>query len=220
MKWLEDNFGYLDDTSNALEKEQHVRAFILRLVNDVLMPDKSRNLVHLRWLLKLIDLKETDRLSWGCRVGHIVLIDVLGGGCILILQSWAWYRLSFLHPQINALYTFPLVTSHVGLPEELEDIQLLLDQRPKDDHMKVPLIVYAKVEVHESDRGMRQFEFRQTILPSPQDIELLYKVDLRGRIDEDWPTFHGQYINIWRPLSTTCHGLNIMANHIFCLRRQ
>lgn len=48
MKWLEDNCSYLDDTSNALEREQHAQAFILRLIGSVLKPDKSRNLVHLR----------------------------------------------------------------------------------------------------------------------------------------------------------------------------
>ncbi|MBA0699174.1 hypothetical protein Goari_000831, partial [Gossypium aridum] len=134
MKWLEDNFGYLDDTSNALEKEKHAREFILRLVNDVLMPDKSQNLFE--WM-------------------------------------------SYANLRIRAC-----------IPAEYL-------ANPKIWHMKVPLIVYAKVEMHESDR-----------------------VDLRGRIDEDWPTFHGQYINIWQSLSTTCHGLDIMTNHIFYLRRQ
>ncbi|MBA0871155.1 hypothetical protein Goshw_021931 [Gossypium schwendimanii] len=29
------------------------------------MPDLSRNLVHLRWLLKLIDFRVASELSWG-----------------------------------------------------------------------------------------------------------------------------------------------------------
>ncbi|MBA0873391.1 hypothetical protein Goshw_001546 [Gossypium schwendimanii] len=201
MKWLEDNFGYLDDTSNALEKEKHARAFILKLVNDVLMPDKSQNLVHLRWLLKLVDLKETDRL-------------ILGMVSTIIFTSLSRHPLYF--PTRNKRKSCRTTRGARRYP-------ILLDQQSKTDfewmsytnlriracipaeylanpkiwHMKVPLIVYAKVEMHESDR-----------------------VDLRGRIDEDWPTFHGQYINIWQPLSTTCHGLDIMTNHIFYLRRQ
>ncbi|MFQ6657816.1 hypothetical protein Gotur_027332 [Gossypium turneri] len=162
------------------------------------------------------------------RVGHIVLKD-----------SWAWYRLSFLRPRVDALYTFPLMEhsrKSCRTTRGARRYPILLDQQSKADnssmhpaeylanpniwHMNVPLIVYAKVEIYESDRVMRQFEFRQTILPSPQYIEPLYKVDLRGRIDEDWPTFHGQYLNIWQPFSTTCHGLDIMKNHIFYLRRQ
>ncbi|MBA0840728.1 hypothetical protein Goarm_003286 [Gossypium armourianum] len=29
------------------------------------MPDLSRNLVHLRWLLKLVDFRAARELSWG-----------------------------------------------------------------------------------------------------------------------------------------------------------
>ncbi|MBA0648221.1 hypothetical protein Goklo_015985 [Gossypium klotzschianum] len=86
-----------------------------------------------------------------------------------------------------------LTMFYVGLPEELEDIRLLLDQQSETDflvnpniwHMKVPLIVFATMEMHKSDRLMRQFGFRQTFLSSPQDIRALHKVDLRGRTDED-----------------------------------
>ncbi|MBA0814055.1 hypothetical protein Gohar_019902 [Gossypium harknessii] len=52
------------------------------------------------------------------------------------------------------------------------------------------MLIYTIVEMHEFDRVMRQFEFRQTILPPPQDIGALHKVDLRGRIDKDWRKFH------------------------------
>ncbi|MBA0843603.1 hypothetical protein Goarm_000773, partial [Gossypium armourianum] len=41
-----------------VEKEQFARTFILRLIGGLLIPDKSCNLVHLRWLLLLADLKE------------------------------------------------------------------------------------------------------------------------------------------------------------------
>ncbi|KAH1038495.1 hypothetical protein J1N35_040238 [Gossypium stocksii] len=88
-------------------------------------------------------------------------------GCIL-LQSWAWYLLPFLRPQVNAHYSFPLVrrwkneVSHMGITNEFEDIQLLLDQQ--------------------LEAG---------------DIEELYKVDLRGRTDKDWEKFHAKYNHIW-----------------------
>ncbi|MBA0628674.1 hypothetical protein Godav_023357 [Gossypium davidsonii] len=56
-------------------------------------------------------------------------------GCLLLLYSWAWWRLPFLRPQVNDPYTFSLVTrwnygpSYVRLPEQLKDIRLMLDQR-------------------------------------------------------------------------------------------
>ncbi|MBA0630440.1 hypothetical protein Godav_002540, partial [Gossypium davidsonii] len=115
------------------------------------------------------------------------------------------------------------VSSYVGLPDELHDIRLLLDQRleaefewtpyfdpaiqesilskflvnPNIWHVNMPLVVYATVEIHESDRVLGQFGFRQSILPEPQDIEILHHIDLRRSTDEHWLTFHAQYINIW-----------------------
>ncbi|MFQ6647281.1 hypothetical protein Gotur_021597 [Gossypium turneri] len=60
------------------------------------MPDKSRNLIHLRWLLKLVDFKGAGELSWGfamlailyqemCRAMKPEKIKI--GGCLLLLQS-------------------------------------------------------------------------------------------------------------------------------------
>ncbi|KAG8480813.1 hypothetical protein CXB51_025545 [Gossypium anomalum] len=51
IKWLEDNFGELDEYTITLEKERYARAFILRLIGGLLMPKKSQILVHIsRWL--------------------------------------------------------------------------------------------------------------------------------------------------------------------------
>ncbi|KAK5818870.1 hypothetical protein PVK06_023818 [Gossypium arboreum] len=56
------------------------------------------------------------------------------GVCPSLLQSWARFRFSFLRPQVNQPYTFPLImrwnhsTSYVGIPTAVEDIRLLLDQ--------------------------------------------------------------------------------------------
>ncbi|MFQ6663925.1 hypothetical protein Gotur_031227 [Gossypium turneri] len=73
------------------------------------------------------------------------------GGCLSLLQSWAQFSFLFLHPRVDHSYTFPLITrwnhsvSYVGIPTALEDIKLLLDQRPK---AQVPLVNYATVEMH------------------------------------------------------------------------
>ncbi|KAK5843172.1 hypothetical protein PVK06_005615 [Gossypium arboreum] len=52
-------------------------------------------------------------------------------------------------------------------------------------HVKIPLIVYATVDMHESDRVMRQLGFRKAILPPPKGIRSLHKVNLWGRTDDD-----------------------------------
>ncbi|MBA0787162.1 hypothetical protein Gotri_026246 [Gossypium trilobum] len=65
MKWLETNFKYLPKDVSNVVKEQYVQAFILRLAEGIPMPDNSQNLVHIRWLLHLVDFKESRRLITG-----------------------------------------------------------------------------------------------------------------------------------------------------------
>ncbi|MFQ6627395.1 hypothetical protein Gotur_005358, partial [Gossypium turneri] len=144
------------------------------------MSDLSRNLRHLRWLLKLVDFRAVGEFSWGfvmlatlyretCRATTPNKAKI--GGCPSLLQSWARFRFSFLRPRVNHPYTFPFITSYVGIHTALEDIRLLLDQRSKvqdsairavipDEffqnsniwHVKVPLVNYATVEIHQTDR--------------------------------------------------------------------
>ncbi|KAK5825619.1 hypothetical protein PVK06_020475 [Gossypium arboreum] len=109
--------------------------------------------------------------------------------CLSLLQSLARFRFPFLCPQVNHPYTFPLITrwnhptSYIEIPTALEDIRLLLDQRseaqtPYEDpiiwpvileelfqnpniwHVKVPLVNYSIVEMHQTDKVLRQFGFR------------------------------------------------------------
>ncbi|MBA0676949.1 hypothetical protein Goari_018384, partial [Gossypium aridum] len=80
----------------------------------------------------------------------------------------------------------------------LEDTRLLLDQRLEahdpviravilDEffqnlniwHVKVPLVNYATVEMHQKDRVLRQFGFRQLIFVTPEVLDDEHKIDLR-----------------------------------------
>ncbi|MBA0611532.1 hypothetical protein Godav_012211 [Gossypium davidsonii] len=65
MNWLKRNFGRLDEEFTKVQREQHARTYILIIIEGLLMSDKSQNLVHLRWLLKLVDFREANELSWG-----------------------------------------------------------------------------------------------------------------------------------------------------------
>ncbi|KAH1056103.1 hypothetical protein J1N35_034168 [Gossypium stocksii] len=103
----------------------------------------------------------------------------------------------------------------MGILNKLEDMQLLLDQQSKPEfgwmsysdpriqeyipieflinhnirNVKVSLIVFAMVEMHESNRVMQQFGFLHNILPSPKELNELHKIDLWGRTDEYWYKF-------------------------------
>ncbi|MFQ6659024.1 hypothetical protein Gotur_028068, partial [Gossypium turneri] len=48
MGWLRDTFPEPDDDSTELERIRYARAYILEIIEGYLMPDLSRNLVHLR----------------------------------------------------------------------------------------------------------------------------------------------------------------------------
>ncbi|MFQ6652447.1 hypothetical protein Gotur_024308, partial [Gossypium turneri] len=117
------------------------------------MPDMSRSRVHLRWLLKLIDFRAAGEFSWGSAVLATLYQEMCGatrsrrakiGGCLSLLQSWARFCFPFLHHRVNHPYTFPLVTrcnhpaSYRGLPSELEDIRLLLEQRSEAEFQWTP----------------------------------------------------------------------------------
>ncbi|MBA0876177.1 hypothetical protein Goshw_014819 [Gossypium schwendimanii] len=54
---LRDTFLDSDDDSTEIERIRYAQAYILQIIEGYLMPDLSRNLVHLRWLLKLVDFR-------------------------------------------------------------------------------------------------------------------------------------------------------------------
>ncbi|KAH1055914.1 hypothetical protein J1N35_033979 [Gossypium stocksii] len=88
MKWLQHNFQDLDGSFSPLERVQHARAYILRLIKGFLMLDKS-----------------------------------------LALFEWTPY----FDPRIRECISSEFLVN------------------PNIWHVKVPLIVYAMVEMHESD---------------------------------------------------------------------
>ncbi|MBA0814126.1 hypothetical protein Gohar_019973 [Gossypium harknessii] len=89
------------------------------MIGGYLMSDLSQNLVHLRWLLKLIDFRAANEFIWESAMLVTLYREMCGatlpnkpkiGGCLSLLQSWARFCLPFLRPQVNHPYTFPLIT--------------------------------------------------------------------------------------------------------------
>ncbi|MBA0784675.1 hypothetical protein Gotri_028199, partial [Gossypium trilobum] len=52
-------------------------------------------------------------------------------------------------------------------------------QNPNIWHVKVSLVNYATTEMHQMDRVLRQFEFRQLIPVAPEVLDDKHKIDLR-----------------------------------------
>ncbi|MFQ6660535.1 hypothetical protein Gotur_029016 [Gossypium turneri] len=112
-------------------------------------------------------------------------------------------------------------TSYARLPTSLEDIRLLLDQRseaqfqwtPYEDpairavildeyfqnlngwHVKVSLVNFAIVEMHQSDKVLQQFGFRQSIFVAPKVLDDHHRIDLR-QLHMDWRRFWSHYIQM------------------------
>ncbi|KAK5839063.1 hypothetical protein PVK06_007821 [Gossypium arboreum] len=61
----------------------------------------------------------------------------------------------------------------------------------------VPLIMYTRVEVHQSNQVMRQFRWRKQILPPPRDMKAMYKLDLQAKTNKNWQDYHKEFIDIW-----------------------
>ncbi|MBA0633816.1 hypothetical protein Godav_029675 [Gossypium davidsonii] len=57
MSWLRDTFSEPRNDSTEVKRIRYAWTYILKMIRGYLMPDLSRNLVHLRWLLKLIDFR-------------------------------------------------------------------------------------------------------------------------------------------------------------------
>ncbi|PPR95135.1 hypothetical protein GOBAR_AA25536 [Gossypium barbadense] len=123
MSWLQDTFLKPGNDSTKVERVRYTRAYILKITGGYLMLDLSRNL----WSVMLATLY---REMCGATKPNKAKIGV----CPSLLQSWARFHFSFLRPQVNQPYTFPLImrwnhsTSYVGIPTAVEDIRLLLDQ--------------------------------------------------------------------------------------------
>ncbi|MFQ6663167.1 hypothetical protein Gotur_030792 [Gossypium turneri] len=102
----------LDDKHISVEQMKMI-------IGGYLMPDLSRNLVHLRWLLKLVDFRAAGEFSWGSAVLATLYPEMSGatrpnkvkiGGCLSLLQSWARFRFPFLRHRVDHPYTFLLIT--------------------------------------------------------------------------------------------------------------
>ncbi|MBA0789254.1 hypothetical protein Gotri_025679 [Gossypium trilobum] len=63
MVWLRDTFSEPENDSTEVERIRYVNAYILEMIGGYLMSNLSRNLVHLWWLLKLVDFRAADKFS-------------------------------------------------------------------------------------------------------------------------------------------------------------
>ncbi|KAH1055185.1 hypothetical protein J1N35_033250 [Gossypium stocksii] len=187
MGWLRDKLPEPDDDSTELERIQYDRTYILEIIGGYLMPDLSQNLAagELSWGSTV--LATLYREMCGATVPNKAKIE--GCLSLLqswARYRLPFLRPRVNHPHKFPLITrWNHSASYVGILTSLEDIRLLLDQwleaqfqwTPYEDlairavipdeffqnpniwHVNVPMVTYAIVEMHQSDRVLRQFGF-------------------------------------------------------------
>ncbi|MBA0879062.1 hypothetical protein Goshw_019670, partial [Gossypium schwendimanii] len=158
------------------------RAYILEMIGGYLMPDLSRNLVHLKWLLKLVDFRAVGEFSWWSTVlatlwnhsaSYVGILTVLEDIRLLLNQR-----------------------SEAQTPYEDPKIQVVISdeffQNLNIWHVKVPWVNYATVEIHQMDRleHIEMWKNRYDHLPTREPIivpELVCVLDYMP-----WFRIHGK----------------------------
>jgi len=112
VSWLNTTFQQLPPNANNEVIAQYARAYILTLIGSILMPDTSAARVHVMYLLRLADLDVVRNYSWGsavlaclyrCLDHGIHLRQENIGGCMILLQCWAWERITSIAPPLQPL---------------------------------------------------------------------------------------------------------------------
>ncbi|KAF1894738.1 hypothetical protein Lal_00021031 [Lupinus albus] len=144
------------------------------------------------------------------------------GGCLTLLQFWAWYRLPFLAPIVDRLPTYPFASrwgqrnlNYRGIPRgDLTAYRSRLDHIDVNDNYvdNLPrevledkniwsactaLICFSIVEWHQTDRVRLQFKLLQDLPQPPHNLDALHRVDKRGNLDTNWATRHAEWIDYW-----------------------
>ncbi|KAL4352000.1 hypothetical protein GQ457_06G009660 [Hibiscus cannabinus] len=94
LTWLKSAFE-LNGNSSDKDVNCVARAYIFLLIGGMLMPDKSSAMMCKESKMSNVDGRELNA-------------DI--GGCMVLLQSWAWYKMPFLALICAAPSEFPLAT--------------------------------------------------------------------------------------------------------------
>ncbi|XP_016669854.1 serine/threonine-protein phosphatase 7 long form homolog [Gossypium hirsutum] len=205
------------------------RAYIMHMIGVVLMPDANGDSVHLMYLPLLADLSTARSYSWGfavlamlyrelCRATKSKVHDI--GGCLILLQSWALYRLPFLASVSHQPWT---VRPGIGKSYDVSIYRMMIEQharegfiwmpyrRPEitnvvpsssylESHIwctNVPIINFNVVEWYHRDRVLRQFGCIQPIPDPPCQLGEVHGMSKRGKFQLDWGIKHRKFVALW-----------------------
>ncbi|RYQ97217.1 hypothetical protein Ahy_B08g093238 [Arachis hypogaea] len=120
----------MPQTDDPETLRQYPRCYIMLLIGEYLMTDKSNNLVHLHWLPLIRDFMECIAFLWGSAVlawtyQSLSLAAQRGvtdiAGYTPLLMSWIYQRFPQWCPPDRRVYQYPLAARLVGLPQQSMD---------------------------------------------------------------------------------------------------
>ncbi|KAK5777132.1 hypothetical protein PVK06_045098 [Gossypium arboreum] len=122
-----------------------------------------------------------------CRTTKPNAVDM--GGCLILLQSWALYRIPFL-------------ASFIWMPYRRPEIAAIIPSSAYVDSLlwctNASIINFNVVEWYHGDRVLRQFGCIQYIPDSPIQVgEEVHGKNKRGRHGQHWGFTHRRYITVW-----------------------
>ncbi|XP_012448820.1 serine/threonine-protein phosphatase 7 long form homolog [Gossypium raimondii] len=150
--WLRSKICRLSATASEGELMCAARAYIMHMIGALLMPDANGDSVHLSYLPLLADLSTARSYSWGsavlatlykelCRATAPQVKDI--GGCLILLQSWALYRMPFLARVSHQPYLYPLplrwtTRPGIGKSSDVPIYRMRIEQHAREGFIWMP----------------------------------------------------------------------------------
>ncbi|KAF1871040.1 hypothetical protein Lal_00020774 [Lupinus albus] len=109
---------------------------------------------------------------------------------LILLQSWAWYRLPFLAPRLDGPPTYPLAKRWGQTNLNFQEVPRgdLTGYRSRLDHMEANDFKWLSYEtyINNLEREFRQdkrFGLVQDLPQPPMNLDALHRVDKQGNQD-------------------------------------
>ncbi|XP_016681148.1 serine/threonine-protein phosphatase 7 long form homolog [Gossypium hirsutum] len=156
--WLKAKICGLSVTATEGELMCIARAYIMHMIGVVLMPDANGDSAHLSYLPLLADFSTARSYSWGSAVLATLYRELFRatepqvkdiGGCLILLQSWALYQMSFLARISHQPYLYLLQLRWTTCPgiEKSSDVpiyRLRIEQHAREGFIWMP---YRRPEI-------------------------------------------------------------------------
>ncbi|KAH1261340.1 Serine/threonine-protein phosphatase 7 long form [Glycine max] len=197
LSWLNNEFQQLPNDVDKVAFAQHTQAHILSLIGGLLMQNTISSWVHL--MVLLLQSWVCDRITcisprieeYTNDEAHIGLGFPLARMYVVSSHektTTPTYAMHIIRYMFDRLRTKEV--QFLWTPYSKVELSCLINVKVSPITCAfVPLICFTIVELHQANRVMRQFGFRQHIPLDPLNTDILHKEDMRGRINRYWPQY-------------------------------